>query len=597
MRKIFGLLLRPIEKIMNKLQLKHKFFVLYFLCVVVPLVITDSIVLRAVYIQEINSIKYDMEYVGAVYRNYFNNLIDGDVRLSNSISMNNKMREFLDTDFESDYDYYSQYFDIINDSFLETTLGLDRDSLVIYADNKGILDSMFIKKLSGAYSDTWYKEFIESGQKEAVIAYYDDTINSSIGEKRKFLYVKRINTKRSGCAKLVVIGHDSSSMESDLKAFTTKYPVYVIYKDYVVFSTEGQSIVSTESIDLSGKNNVVQHMRLADSTLKIVVVNDESLIATVVKDNIGIIVTLLLITIIIPLVVLRSIENTIVSRIHTLENAFGSEKTNTFTSIGKIDGTDEIASLMQKYNKMVDITNELITTVYTNKIKEQESDIARQKAELLALQSQINPHFMFNALESIRMHSLLKGENETAIMVDKLAIMERQNVEWGRDYVTIKKEIESIEAYLALQGYRFGERLSYNIDIEDGCEEYKVPKLTVVTFVENACVHGIESKSSPGWIFVRVYKNRTHLFIEIEDTGEGMSEEEVATMIDNINNVSIETIKGKKHVGILNACLRLKMVTNNEVSFSIESEPGVGLSVIIKIPLKKLSDIEEKDNA
>ena len=295
--------------------------------------------------------------------------------------------------------------------------------------------------------------------------------------------------------------------------------------------------------------------------------------------------------------VLKSIENTIVKRIHTLETAFGSEKTNTFTSINKVEGTDEIASLMNKYNKMVDITNELISTVYTNKIKEQESDIARQKAELLALQSQINPHFMFNALESIRMHSLLKGENETAIMVDKLAIMERQNVEWGHDYVTIKKEIESIEAYLALQSYRFGDRLSYDIDIEKGCENYKVPKLTVVTFVENACVHGIESKATPGWIFVRVYKDSSNLFIEIEDTGEGMEDEEVENMLYNINNVSIETIKGKKHVGILNACLRLKMVTNNEVSFSIESEPGIGLSVIIKIPLKKLSDIEEKMDA
>lgn len=597
MSKINRKIVRPLEKIMNRLQLKHKFLVLYFFCLVVPLIIADAIILQAVYTQEINSINYDMDYVAGVYKNYFDNLIDGDVRLTNVVSMNTKMNDFLDTDFVDGYDYYSQYFDIINDSFLETTLGMDRDSFVIYADNKGIVDSMFVKQLSGVYSTKWYKDFIESEQKEAVIAYYDDTVNSNIGDKRNFLYVKRINAKRRGCAKIAVIGHDSSSLESDLKAFTTKYPVYIVYGDYVIFSTEGQSIISTEELDLEKSYYIEQEVKYADSNIKILVINDESLISTVITDNIGIIVALLMVTIVIPLIILRTIEKTITNRIHNLENAFGSEKTNTFTSISEIDGTDEIASLMKKYNKMVDITNELITTVYTNKIKEQESDIARQKAELLALQSQINPHFMFNALESIRMHSLLKGENETAIMVDKLAIMERQNVEWGRDYVSIKKEIESIEAYLALQGYRFGDRLSYDIDVEDGCEDYKVPKLTVVTFVENACVHGIESKSSPGWIFVRVYKDMKDLTIEIEDTGEGMTEEEVATMIDNINNVSIETIKGKKHVGILNACLRLKMVTNNEVAFSIESEPGVGLSVIIKIPLKKLSDIEERADA
>ena len=243
---------------------------------------------------------------------------------------------------------------------------------------------------------------------------------------------------------------------------------------------------------------------------------------------------------------------------------------------------------MRKYNKMVEITNELITTVYKDKIKEQETDIARQKAELLALQSQINPHFMFNALESIRMHSLLKGETETATMVDKLAVMERQNVEWGKDYVSVKTEIESIEAYLALQSYRFGDRLSFDIDVEKECESYLVPKLTIVTFVENACVHGIESKASQGWIFVRVYKGKEELVIEVEDTGEGMSEEKVKEMLDDINNVTIDVIKEKKHVGMLNACLRLKMLTENAVKFDIESEQGVGLSVIIRIPFNKL---------
>ena len=195
---------------------------------------------------------------------------------------------------------------------------------------------------------------------------------------------------------------------------------------------------------------------------------------------------------------------------------------------------------------------------------------------------------MIYALESIRMHSLLKGETETASMVDKLAVMERQNVEWGKDFVTIKNEIESIEAYLALQSYRFGDRLSFDIDVEEECENYLVPKLTIVTFVENACVHGIESKATQGWIFVRVYKSEKDLYIEVEDTGEGMSDEKVEEMLKDIENASIESIKARKHVGIMNACLRLKMVTERAVQFDIESEVGVGMSVIIKIPLDKL---------
>ena len=86
-----------------------------------------------------------------------------------------------------------------------------------------------------------------------------------------------------------------------------------------------------------------------------------------------------------------------------------------------------------------------------------------------------------------------------------------------------KKEMEEITDKLE-KGYRFGERLSYNIDIEDGCEEYKVPKLTVVTFVENACVHGIESKSSPGWIFVRVFKGENELERKVKSREEKQAE-------------------------------------------------------------------------
>ena len=115
----------------------------------------------------------------------------------------------------------------------------------------------------------------------------------------------------------------------------------------------------------------------------------------------------------------------------------------------------------------------------------------QKEAEIHALEAQINPHFLFNALESIRMHSILKKEEETADMIQKLAIMVRQNVDWSSDSNTIKRELAFVEAYLSLQKYRFGERLSYQINAQEDCQNILVPKLTITTFVENACVHGL----------------------------------------------------------------------------------------------------------
>ena len=592
MKKVLRNLKKPIEKVLNNMKFRHKFFVLYFSCVIIPLIVTDSIILNAVYRQEKSSVRYDMEYVAGIYQNFFLNTISNDITLANSVNMNKKINQVVEKYYTDEYDYFTAYFNLISDSFLETTSGQNRDSLVVYADNKSIVNSDFVKQLSREYTSKWYQDFIDSERKDYLCVYYDyDSVGSTIS-KRKFYYIKRLEYYRSDVAKIVVIGHDPTSLQGNLNALASTYPVYVTVGDYVLYSTENLNDIDVVQMKKVKSTDIVKTVSVAGTDINITVVNNTPIIASAIKNNFGVLILLLFITIIIPPIILKAIESSIVKRIDRLGNAFGNEQTNTFTEIKDIQGNDEIAFLMKKYNKMVDITNELITTVYKDKIKEQEIDIARQNAELLALQSQINPHFMFNALESIRMHSLLKGETETAIMVDQLAVMERQNVEWGSDFVTIKNEIESIEAYLGLQSYRFGDRLSYDIDVEEGCENYLVPKLTIVTFVENACVHGIESKSTQGWIFVRVYSDKKNLVIEVEDTGEGMDEDKVKEMLDDINNVSIETIKTKKHVGMLNACLRLKMVTEKTVQFDIESESGVGLSVIIRIPFERLDKSE-----
>ena len=171
-----------------------------------------------------------------------------------------------------------------------------------------------------------------------------------------------------------------------------------------------------------------------------------------------------------------------------------------------------------------------------------------------------------------------------AEMVEKLAVMERQNVDWATDTVEIGKEMEFVEAYLGLQKYRFGDRLSYELDVDEACLAVSIPKLTVVTFVENACIHGIESKTTQGWIFVRIYMEEDGLCIEVEDTGSGMEEEERRELLEKMQTASIDHLRKKGRVGMINACLRIKMVTENRAKFALESEKGVGTIVQIRIP-------------
>ena len=169
-------------------------------------------------------------------------------------------------------------------------------------------------------------------------------------------------------------------------------------------------------------------------------------------------------------------------------------------------------------------------------------------------------------------------------ILENFAVLMRKNIQWSQDFVTVDEECENVRRYLEIQKYRFGDRLSYEIDVSKECQSVKIPKLALVTFVENSCVHGVEKKSVPCWIYLRVYWKENCLIMEVEDTGNGMDEDEVKLLNHRMNHVQINDIRKKKHVGVLNACLRLKMATKDQVSFEMESEKGIGTFLVIRIP-------------
>lgn len=588
-----------IRNIIYNLKLNKKFLIVYVCCVIIPLIITDAVVFNGLLTAEMNNRRYDRENEALAYKNLIISSIQYDEIIARASSANRSLNQFVDTYYAQPYDFYAAYSDFVSNSFFNTLSGLNSDTIVVFADNPTILNGGCFQQLSLVQEEEWYKRFIATGKDEAFLVFYDETYNSRSTEHRRVLYVKRLldYSYESNVEKIIVISNDVSKLSINLKSVPSENPMYIMCDGHCIFSNTGDGIDYNEAMKLinsvSPKNKTESSFVYLNTELKIYILNDDLTITSVISQRLWIVVMLLVFTLVFPILIMKIIERSITGRIFTLNKAFEGDKSGSFKPIPTVFGSDEIATLMSNYNRIVDINNTLINTVYKEKLREQESDIARKNAELLALQSQINPHFLFNALESIRMHSMLKGEDETAEMVEKLAVMERQNVEWENDAVTIRKELEFIKAYLALQSYRFGERLSFDIDIQEGCEKILIPKLTLTTFVENACVHGIESKASQGWIFVRIYRLGDLFTIEVEDTGDGMDEDEVEELTERINNVDIETIKSRKRVGILNACLRIKMMFDDNVKFVIDSEKGVGFSVSINIPTNMIKEQED----
>lgn len=580
------------ERLLDDYKLKKKLLILYICCVLIPLVATDSIVLYIVIHSEQVENQHIMENDASAVQYSLSGIIERAAGTAKNIYMNEYVEDFLNMEYDTAMDYVIAYNNFMKNSLFDSSIGLDNMQITIYADNETIVNGGEFGRLSTIRDTEWYRYLQQSGQDYILYFYYDDSKSPAVDAKRKLCFVRRMNFFGLGsCEKVVRVEIDYSNLVRVLNNMNYESRVYICQNEKILLSNDGYSNVGQDFVTFDKFEEVGYEKEISyyGTTWKLYILKGRNSAMASIRENLPLILFLVLSNAVLPWILMSQINRSITMRMQELSRAFESVDKDRLKELPRARGQDEIGSLMQNYNRMVCRTNELIQTVYMERLREQEMDIARQNAELLALHSQINPHFLFNALESIRMHSILKQEYETADMVEKLAIMERQNVDWSNDTVEIKREIEFVEAYLGLQKYRFGERLSYELDIADECRDILIPKLTIVTFVENACVHGIESKTAPGWIFVRIFKEEETLCIEVEDTGDGLDEEQLAGIRAQMEEASIQKLKEKGRVGMLNACLRLKMITENTVQFVIESEKGAGTMVQIRIPFEKLS--------
>ncbi|HJC15644.1 MAG TPA: histidine kinase [Candidatus Fusicatenibacter intestinigallinarum] len=581
---------------LEKLNLKRKMLVLYLGCVLMPLVITDTFVFGIVIRSEQGNERHKMQNVVSAVKYSLKTETERAAALAKSIYLNRYINEFLTRTYDSDLEFYNAYLEFMKDTLFESSLGSEQMKVVMYSDNPTIVSGSEFQKLERVEDTEWYQEFRDSGQEMMMYCYYDTSGLLEATPSRKISLIRKLNLyQRDSCEKVLKIDLDYSGLTRNLVNMNYEFPIYVCENGSVLLSNKSdQGVLKPfEPFVYRQLTEYTYDFQIYGQELEVCVLRVNNGLVEYIQRNLPLLFLLVCINILLPWILVRNINRSLTYRIQRLGEVFAKGcESEELSMVEDATGNDEISVLMRNYNWMAARQNELVQTVYKEKLKERETDIARQNAELLALHSQINPHFLFNALESIRMHSFLKKEYETAHMVEMLAVMERQNVDWGNDDVTVREEVGFVQAYLELQKYRFGDRMSFRIEVEDSCRMYLIPKLSLVTFVENACVHGIESKPAPGWVFVRVFLHQGDLCLEVEDTGVGIAEEMLEQMRKAVEDLSIEKILQMEHIGISNACLRLKMKSQNTARFLFESEQGVGSCVTVRIPVEKLKKLE-----
>ena len=249
----------------------------------------------------------------------------------------------------------------------------------------------------------------------------------------------------------------------------------------------------------------------------------------------------------------------------------------------EIDGKDEIAMLARQFNSMVGSINGLVEEVRDSNQQKRLLESKQNEIKFKMMASQINPHFLFNALESIRMKAHLKGEKEISQVVRLLGKLMRKNLEVSRRKTTLEDEFDIVRCYLDIQKFRYEDRLRYALHIDPEAERIPIPPLIIQPLVENAVIHGLENKEEGGTVTVNDrFLHADELLVEVVDDGAGMSEQKIGELYESLRDTDDEE---RNRIGLRNVHLRLQLTYGAAHGLHIESACGEGTRIYFTIPL------------
>ncbi|QOS79133.1 sensor histidine kinase [Paenibacillus sp. JNUCC31] len=566
---------------LNYMKLRDKLLLMYVLSVFIPIVVTN-VVFYNVTTNNIRSQK--TRDAGMALNNLKNDLrvtIDQGVGLTYSLYADPVFNDTLSRQFQSHFEYITAYNSYLKGEF-SGQLSEGIRWYQVYTDNPTILSSGYIERLNDAVrSSNWYVQFQANSAPYPALIAADQMLsliqrmdNFDTGDVEQLLKIDlnmdliKEHFHNSGFDGNVYLldpqGHIQLSNDptAEQSQIGKRYSEIQFPNKTIPFELTYTGINYLEGWSLQG-------------------VMDEEIVLQEVRKSRSFVVWLACINFVLPTVIIAAMSRSIHVRLVRILKHMKKVKTQNFQTIPPEDARDEIGQLTMEFNRMTETIHNLIHEVYLTDIQKKDLELKQQQAQLHALHSQINPHFLFNTLESVRMRSLIKGEKETAKMVHNMAKMFRKSISWNQNDVTVKEELELIESFLQIQKYRFGEKLQYSIEADPAVLMCLIPKMVILPFVENASIHGIESSPGVGVIHLLVSIEHDQLQIRLTDNGIGMSP---ARLEELLTYLAQDTDMGE-HVGMKNAYSRLKLCYQDRFSFEIQTWEGEGTHIQIKLPL------------
>lgn len=375
-----------------------------------------------------------------------------------------------------------------------------------------------------------------------------DSKNNIVASNRPELYGKTLADIHDSSG---VVYQRSGTYESVIDHEATKVLIEPLKPEV---SSEGLRIISIFSID--------SIMKDANRTNKLAM-------------------TVIIVSLILAVLLIYSFSALISNRLLRLSKHISKVGTGNLGVTMEIDGKDEIGQLSRQFNSMVRNVNDLMNEVQESNLQKRLMEQKQNEIKFKMMASQINPHFLFNALESIRMEAHLKGETEIANVVRLLGKMMRSNLEIGSGKITIQNEIEMVQCYLDIQQFRYEDRLIFELDVDEKANPVLVPPLIIQPLVENAVIHGMDHKQESTTIRVKATADKDRITISVSDNGAGITKDR----LEEIRSFLAESDeKEGGRIGLRNVHIRLQLTYGAEHGLRINSEQGIGTIIEFSIP-------------
>ncbi|MEX1029426.1 MAG: sensor histidine kinase [Paenibacillaceae bacterium] len=581
----------------NNLKLKTKLFLSFIVVLFIPVLIVGLFLTKELRDMALNNAteqnSTNVERVKARTAELINITFDSAYRMAND----SRLETVSNRRYETVYEVVQGYreYQVFNENL---RLYKEISNIRFYVDNPTLLDNWeFFQPEPDIVESEWYQEALNSANGKVSWYFLKDE-----RDNHKYLsLVRKVNFVGKSSNGILVFNVNMNMLNSILnqEAFETmivdgnntivaaKSTAWVgktlkdIDFDQDVMLEQGGSFDTV--VDGKASRILIEPL-IPESSLNSLRIISVFSIDNIVKDANRVNILALIVisaSLIVAIFLIYGVSTILSNRMLRLSKHITKVATGNLDIMIEIDGRDEIGLLSRQFNAMVSSINGLVDEVQESNRQKILLESKQNEIKLKMMASQINPHFLFNALESIRMKAHLKGQKEISQVVRLLGKLMRKNLEVSSGRTILGDEIDIVRCYLDIQKFRYEDRLEYSLRIDPRVEKIAIPPLIIQPLVENAVIHGLENKMEGGIVYVQAELVGDNIQIDVFDNGMGMKAEKIAELYKSMNEEDDE----RNRIGLRNVHLRLILSYGNEHGLVLESGPGKGTHISFTIPV------------